>query len=43
VQADLTTVSVMAVKAMAQAITDAVKSAKACHGLESWSSLQNKK
>ena len=43
VQADLTTVSVMAVKAMAEAVTDAVKSAEAGYGLESWSSLQNKK
>lgn len=39
VTADLTLVSVMAVKALEAAIFDAVKSAKPAYGLESWSSL----
>lgn len=43
VPADLTLVSVMAVKAVSQAIVDAIKSAKASYGLESWSSLQEEK
>lgn len=42
VQADLTLVSVMAVKAMEQAIVDALESAEPAYGLESWSSLRHK-
>ena len=41
VDADLTAVSVLAVKALSEAIADAAKSAEAAYGLASWSSLQN--
>lgn len=40
VEADLTLVSIMAVKAMEMAIVDALESAQAAYGLESWASLQ---
>ncbi|MGM9960859.1 MAG: P1 family peptidase [Allobaculum sp.] len=39
VPADLTLVSIMAVKALSAAIVDAIKSAEPMYGLESWSSL----
>lgn len=43
VPADLTLVSVLAIQALEAAIVDAVRSADAAYGLESWSSLQEKK
>ena len=40
---DLTAVSVAAIKALSEAIVDAIKSAEPMFGLESWSSLEEKK
>lgn len=43
VPSDVTVVSIMAVKALSEAIVDAVKSAEPMFNLDSWASLQEKK